>query len=136
MANVPPNDLQILREKGRTFCGSFKIPLSKLKLEEIPDNPRQFDPKNAAKLLERFHLEKCNRLEPEHYVSALVSKADLPQSLQPHSNPFEEPQHFDPPQPLPCIDGEHRLEAANRFLAGEDRWWVANLYSNGMRSRL
>lgn len=136
MTNVFSNDLQILRKKNRTFCESFKISLSKLKLEKILDNSRQFDSKNAAKLLKRFHLEKCNRLESKHYVFALVSKANLSQSLQPHSNSFEKSQHFDSSQSLLCIDDEHRLKVANRFLAEKDRWWIANLYFNDMRSRL
>ena len=127
----PSNELQILREKKQAFCGAFKIPLNKLKLEQTPENPRQIDAKNVTNILERFHLEKCNRLEPERYVSALISRAESPHNLRPHTDPFEEPQHFNPPQALLCLDGEHRLEAANRFLAGEDRWWVANLYFDG-----
>ncbi len=134
MNNISPDGLKILREKSRKFCGSFKIPLSKLKFEDVPDNPRQFDPRNAARLLENFGPEHCNRLEPDHYEPALISRADLPQGLQYNRNPFEEPRRFDPPHQLTCIDGEHRLKAADQFLAGEDRWWVANLYSDGMRS--
>ncbi|KAL9132046.1 MAG: hypothetical protein Q9217_000174 [Psora testacea] len=130
MENISPDDLQILQEKSRTFCGSFKIPLSKLKFEDIPDKPRQLDWKNVANLVRKFGLEDCKRLEPEHYVSALVSRADLPQGLRADDKLFQEPQHFDPQQPLICIDGEHRLEAADQFLAGEERWWVANLYSD------
>lgn len=136
MTNVLSNDLQILRKKSRTFCESFKISLSKLKLKKILNNSRQFDSKNAAKLLKRFHLKKCNRLEPEHYVFALVSKANLLQSLQSHSNLFEKSQHFDSSQSLLCIDDEHHLKVANRFLVEKDRWWIANLYFNDMRSRL
>lgn len=128
----PSNELQILREKKQAFCGAFKIPLNKLRLEQTPDNPRQIDVKNVANILERFRLEKCNRLEPERYVSALISRAESPHGLRPHTDPFEEPQHFDAPQALLCMDGEHRLEAANRFLAREDRWWVANLYFDGI----
>ena len=132
MENISSDDLQILREKSRTFCGSFKVPLSKLKLEDIPDNPRQLDPKNVANLLQKFSLEDCNRLDPEHYVSALVSRADLPQGLQSDNNSFKEPQHFDPQHSLVCIHGKHRLEAARQFLAGDERWWVTDLYSEGV----
>ena len=132
MENISPNDLQILQEKSRTFCGSFKIPLSKLKLEDIPDNPRQLDPKNVANLLEKFNLEDCNRLDPENYVSALVSRADLPQALQPDNKFFKKSQHFDPQHSLVCIHGKHCLEATQQFLAGDERWWVSDLYSDGV----
>ena len=131
METVSTDELQILREKSRTFCGTFKIPLSKLEPEDIPVNPRQPDQRNVANLVERFGLEDCKQLKRDHYVPALISSADLPPGGQ-HSL-FEEPQFFDPPRPLICLDGTHRLEAAGQFLAGDDRWWVADLYSDGMR---
>jgi len=132
MKNIFSNNLQILQKKSWTFCRSFKIPLSKLKLEDIPDNPRQLDSKNVANLLKKFNLKDCNRLNPENYVSALVSRADLPQALQPDNKFFKEPQHFDPQHSLVCIHEKHRLEAAQQFLAGDKQWWVLNLYSDGV----
>jgi hypothetical protein len=132
MENHSTDNLQIFLEKSRTFCGSFKIPLDKLKPEKIPDNPRQFDPKNKAELVRKFNLVNCQKLDPEHYVPALISRADLPQSVRPNRNLFDEPEQFNPPRELIYIDGQHRLEAAKEFLAGEDRWWVANLFADGM----
>jgi hypothetical protein len=130
MEHISDSDIRILQEKSRTFCGSFKIPLKKLRLENIPDNPRQTDEKIIARLEKRFDLGHCDRLKSESYVTALISKADLPQGIR--HDPFEEPQHFDPPQPLICIEGEHRLKAADKFLVGKERWWVANLYFDGI----
>jgi hypothetical protein len=131
MGDVSDSDLQILREKSRTFLGAFKIPLSKLRLEDIPQNPRQRDDKNVSNLIETFDLARCKKLQSEqNYVSALISRTDLPQGNR--YNAFDEPQYFDPPQPLICLEGEHRLKAADKFLAGEERWWVANLYSDGI----
>lgn len=118
--------MQLLREKSRTYCGLFKILLSKVKLEDIPENQRQFGSRDAARLQKSFDLTWCIKIEPDHYVFALMFRANLPRGLQKYGNPFEEPQHFDPPQLLTCIDGEHRLEAIDQFLAGKDRWWVAS----------
>ena len=54
MNNLSSNDLQIFREKSRTFCGSVKIPLDKICHEELPYNPRQFNEKNVTTLLGFF----------------------------------------------------------------------------------
>ncbi len=54
METLSTKDLQIFREKSRTFCGSFRIPLNKLKHEKLPNNLRQLNGKNVARLLEVF----------------------------------------------------------------------------------
>jgi len=59
METLSTKDLQIFREKSRTFCGSFRIPLNKLEHEKLPNNPRQLDGKNVARLLEVFQAEDC-----------------------------------------------------------------------------
>ena len=128
MENISAKDLQILREKSRTFCGAFRIPLDKLQPEDLPKNPRQRDSKNIARLLNIFHKETCQRREPEHHVPALVSRSSLPQKS--NGGTFGEPPLFVPEAPLRILHGAHRLEAARSFLQGGDRWWVADLYSD------
>jgi hypothetical protein len=39
MEGLSATDLQIFREKSRAFIGSVKIPLDKLRHEELLDNP-------------------------------------------------------------------------------------------------
>jgi len=130
MENLSSNDLQIFREKSRTFCGSVKIPLDKICHEELPNNPRQFNKKDVTTLLDFFRSEDCLRLDPEHYVPALISRSAVPRGLHPGG----EPPRFNPEHPVVCLHGRHRLEAARKFFTGdENRWWVVDLYSRGER---
>ncbi|KAL2047106.1 hypothetical protein N7G274_001125 [Stereocaulon virgatum] len=129
MDNLSSNDLQIFREKSRTFCGSVKIPLDKICHEELPNNPRQFNEKNVTTLLDFFRSEGCLRLDPEHYVPALISRSAVPRGLHPGG----EPPRFNPEHPVVCLHGRHRLEAARKFFTGhENRWWVVDLYSRDL----
>jgi Protein of unknown function (DUF3723) len=129
MDSLSAKDLQIFREKARSFCGSVKIPLDKLQHEELPDNPRQLDEKNVARLLDVFHKEECQRREPDNHVPALISRSTLPEI--PVRADGDLPL-FNPDQPLIYLDGSHRLKAAGKFFTGNDRWWVVDLYSDGM----
>ncbi len=132
MDHLSADDLQIFREKSRTFCGSVKIPLDKIRHEELPNNPRQLNKKNVTTLLNLFRLEGCLRLDPEHHVPALISRSVVPQGLHPGA----EPPRFNPEHPVVCLHGRHRVEAARKLLTGnEDRWWVVDLYSEGGRAR-
>lgn len=134
MESLSTKDLQVFREKSRTFCGSFQIPLDKLQAEELPDNLRQRNDKDIARLLNEFSAED-QRLEPENHVLALVSRSALPQLSRPSGNIFEESQWFIPESTLQVLRGGHLLEAARKFFKGSNRWWVANLYSEGRKVR-
>lgn len=137
MENISAKDLQIFREKSRTFCGTFRIPLDKLQPEKLPENPRQRDGKNVARLLDVFRREECQRRGPENHVLALVSQSVVPQ-VRSHDKVGVEGELplFVPETPLQILYGKHRLEAARRFLKGNDRWWVADLHSDGTKAPL
>ncbi len=138
METLSAKGLQIFREKSRTFCGSFRISLDKLEYEKLPNNPRQLDEKNVARLLNVFRAEDCQPREPENHVPTLVSRSALPQDSRSGGvgGVFEEPQWFLPKSPLRVLHGRHRLEAARKFLQGADRWWVVDLYSDGAKVSL
>jgi Protein of unknown function (DUF3723) len=129
MEGLSARDLKNFREKSRAFCGTFKVPLEKLQYEDPPENPRQFDGKNAARLLDVFHMQGCHPRESDNHVPALISRSAVPEG--PLSLDGDLPL-FNPDRPLIYLHGRHRLEAAHRFLTGNDRWWVVDLYSNGM----
>jgi len=136
METLSTDELQLFREKSRTFCGSVKVPIDKLQHESIPTNPRQFDNNNVARLLKVFEDEKCLRLEPDHYISALISRDALPQVLRfDNIGDFilQKPRFFEPKHPLTYLHGRHRLEAAKKYLAANDKWWVVNLYADGKK---
>ena len=132
-------DLFVFREKSRTFCGSVKVCLDKLQPEPPPLNRRQLDEKNILALVRRFGSEGCLRHDPDFYVPALISRQSLPSDVSPRNNgssffPQEngEPPDFHPAEPLVYLQGRHRLEAARRFWDRTERWWIVNLYSDGM----
>ena len=113
MENISAKDLQIFREKSRTFCGTFRIPPDKLQPEKLPKTPRQRDGKNVARLLDVFRREECQRRGPENKVLTLVSQSVAPQ-VGSHGGvgAKEEPPLFVPETPLQILYGAHRLEAA------------------------
>jgi hypothetical protein len=133
MESLSAKDFQIFREKARAFCGTVKIPIDKLQHEELPDNPRQFDEENVARLLDVFHKEGCYRRESDNHVPALISRSGLPEGL---IGADDDLQLFNPDRSLIYLHGRHRLEAGRRFLTGNDRWWVVDLYSDGELFRL
>lgn len=118
-------DLQVFREKSRAFCGSFKVPLDKLRAEDVPENPRQTDQSNIARLVDVFEKEGCWPLDPENHVEVLVSQQALEEEAPSKIGDFP---YFNPSSPLEYLSGHHRIEAARRFLTGRDRWWIADLY--------
>ena len=136
MEDLSAKDLQVFREKSRTFCGSFRVPLDKLEYEKLPSNPRQRDGKNVTRLLDVFRAEGCQPREPENHVPALISRSAMTRLGGASGKVFEEPQWFIPESPLQVLHGRHRLDAARKFLKGADRWWVVDLYSDGAKVSL
>ena len=122
---------QYLLEKNKAFCGAFRIALCKLDQEDVEANPRQLDRKNVQRLINVFALEGCFRLEPDNYVAALLPHSLLtrvPRISTVPANGDVMPPIFDPPEPLQCIHGKHRIEAAKEYFALEGKWWVVNVY--------
>ncbi len=134
MKSLSTKDLQIFREKSRMFCESFQIPLDKLQAEKLLENLRQRNDKDIARLLNEFSA-KNQRLEPENHMLALVSRFALPQLSRSSDNIFEESQWFISKSTLQVLRGEHLLKATRKFFKGSNRWWVANLYSEGRKVR-
>lgn len=116
MDYLSSNNLQIFREKSRTFCGSVKIPLNKICYKELPNNLRQFNEKNVTILLDFFCSEGYLRLDPEYYVPALILRSAVPQGLYLGG----ELLYFNPKRPVVCLYGRYRLEVARKFFADND----------------
>jgi hypothetical protein len=131
MEGLSATDLQIFREKSRAFIGSVKIPLDKLRNEELPDNPRQLDEKNVTRLLGIFQSPKggCQRRDSDNHVPVLIPRSALPSRPLGVDNDF---QLFNPDHPLTFLHGRHRIEAARKLFTGNNRWWIADLYSDGL----
>ena len=141
MENLSVADLQIFYEKSRAFCGSFKIPLNKLRYENPPKNPRQFDEKSVLALLNRFNSpESCLRHEADNHVPALIPRHMLPHSSDDPSSGLGtsviKPRLFEPPEPLIYLHGRHRLEAARRYFNKESENGGLSIFIPMVRSLL
>ncbi len=121
--------------QSRAFCGSIKCPIRRLRFESITIDPRQLDLKNVARILEIFNLEGCRRLELQNHVPALISQTVLHALLQgvPGGRLEDEvPSLVDPKHDLKCLHGRHRIEAAKKYLHPDDKWWIVDLYVDGI----
>lgn len=67
-------ELHRLNIRKKAFCGSYRISLRHLKPEDDSSTSRQLDSKNVARLIKIFELEECLRLEPTHYIPAIISR--------------------------------------------------------------
>lgn len=138
-----PTDLEsrMNAERSRTYRGRAKVSIHVLLFES--DNQmgsRPLDPKNVTRLLQIFQLEGCLRLEPEHHVPVLINIQVLNAVLgDARLQSGDLMTCKDPPKlninvPLLCLHGKHRLKAANEFLDPHDKWWVVDLYLDGLSS--
>ena len=114
----------LIQERQRAFLGSIRVPLHLLHHESLPDNPRHLDEKNVARLLKVYELEGCLRLDSEHHVPVLA-----PSGLQLPTNVCELP--LITTVRFQYLHGQHRLEAAKRFLSTPEKWWVVDVYAKG-----
>jgi hypothetical protein len=80
-------------------------------------------------LVNIFHEEGCHPREPDNHVPVLIPQSAVPDSLLRVSDDF---QLFNPDHALTYLEGRHRIEAGREFLTGNSRWWVVDLYSDGL----
>ena len=124
-------------ERTRCFRGTIKIDMEHLHF----DGPgfRDIDEPNVHRLTDIFEQQGCKRLEPDHHIPATVDDNLLETWLEDGQYsrddilsrdasrwPF---LRFCPNTTLQCLHGRHRLAAAERYLVGQDRWWVVDLYT-------
>lgn len=126
-------DVEIYHRKHEAFLGSIKCPLRRLRHESIDINPRQYDPKNVARLIEIFKKQECRRLELGHHVPALISQ-EVYNTLAMVLNQGAEPAFVEPMEDITYLRGRHRIEAARKYLHPDDMWWIVDLYADCERS--
>lgn len=132
-------DETVLQERTRAYRGSIACPLRNLRFENQYINPRQLDKKNIERILAIFELQGCLRLEPENSIPALIAPATLaaivqtlPEDRRNLQLAGKKPAILsDVPQDIVCLHGQHRVEAAKRFLGPGEKWWVVDLYASG-----
>lgn len=137
-------DEKLLQERARAFQGSIGYSLRSLRFESQQRKPRQVDMKNVDRILAIFELQGCLRLIPENHVPTLVSLTTLAAIVQrlPEGQTLLGPSGSKPailsdvPDDLLCLHGQHRVEAAKRFLPAREKWWIVDLYAKGTLARI
>lgn len=130
-------------ERQIYYKGMAKIKLGHLVFDNGDvKGGRCLDKRNVRRLVEVFRIEGCKPYEPEHRISALVSRQQLQEALdlsgiletdlrQQQSSPRE--LHFNTDRVLQCLYGKHRIEAAQIFHEdSRDKWWIIELYDDGL----
>ncbi|KAJ9621803.1 hypothetical protein H2204_011719 [Knufia peltigerae] len=126
---------ELSHERHAKYYGTAKIPLDALDL----DNGLDFniDKRNVERLINIFEHNHVQRLKPDNYVNALVSRYDLERCLQlSHLSMATLLEDVNLPVievaegvKFRLIHGQHRIRAARQFLDIEQgRWWSVELY--------
>ena len=137
-------DAGVRREQNTHYQGTVRVSLQHLVFDpDLLGRPKQqfLQSKNVERLRHIFATEGCHRLEPAHRIAALISRQEL-QILGEHSNLSQSALHSNAKSDLPMLTmpvgmrlrvlhGQHRLEAARRFLPSKDAWWAVDLYLDG-----
>jgi hypothetical protein len=129
-------------ERQSHYRGRAKLSIDKLQFSSEHEHVAgAVDPKNIERLVKIFASEGCLRHEPEHHVPILISETTLQTSLQ--FSELTQAQLLDirqSPRELRltgsntvlALHGRHRIDAAKRFLDPIDRWWVVDIYGDGL----
>jgi len=144
MIDDPELKQQTSSERSRAYLGRAKILIHKLVFEvDKFCEARPLDGKNVSRLHNIFELEGCSRLNPDNYVPTLINRKVLTGalgkggSLDVSLGGCEELSLLKVEEPLICLHERHRLAAATRyFFQPEQKWWIVNLYLDGMRADL
>ena len=143
-SGVDTRDAGVRREQNTSYQGTVRVSLQHLVFDpDLLGRPKQqfLHIKNVERLRHIFATEGCHRLEPAHRIAALISRQEL-QILERVSNLSQSALRSNAETDLPMLTmpagmrlrvlhGQHRLEAARRFLSSKDAWWAVDLYLDG-----
>jgi hypothetical protein len=117
------------------YYGIARVALDRIRFDETAPDARTVDPDAVTRLLLKFTDGRCDRLAPDHYMSATVSEEVLTRALNRGNISRASLQ-----SPEPCflrlegdeqvtgIRGIHRHKAAQQYFS-DDKWWVVKLYN-------
>lgn len=132
-------EIRLATERRLKYIGTAKVNIYHIQFD--PPLPRDLDPKNLDRLREVFRKNRCRRLDVDNHVPATVSRQDLadalrnanvPQQSLLTSEPHQSPQLGFTIGQLRALHGRHRVQAGAEVLPPTDRWWMVDLYLDGM----
>lgn len=126
--------MDIAQERHRQFRGLARVRLNNLEFTNVLDQAkhRPLSPRNVARLRHVFTLEGCQRYEEANFISGLIEVDD-----NDSATPLQPPDVsliplLEPRTPIRCLNGLHRIRAAQEYLDANDQWWIVKLYSEGL----
>ncbi|PVH95990.1 hypothetical protein DM02DRAFT_536228, partial [Periconia macrospinosa] len=136
------DSILLANNRSARFLGLARLKLNKLNFEQsVKTGHREVSEKTINKLINVFKFEGCRRYDEENYVDALIDQNILLQILstagldlqyfrhQSRASPAQEIQELNIGGNVDCLNGLHRIKAAQRFLDPNDQWWIVRLYS-------
>lgn len=128
-------------EKLMCYRGIARVSLHGLRFGHriVLDKHRGLSHKNVIRLEGIYRQVGCLRLQEENVINAVIDDDDLVVALSLHGMSLDDMRNLQWPQDAPalhlenvqCLSGMHRIEAARRFLNGNDKWWIVRLFSHG-----
>lgn len=120
---------QLNTEIASKFQGSAKISLECLRFD-----PEELDKKKIDHLVRVFKQRGCDRLNPIHFISGVISGNSLRESLEWSNLDAQMLRSPEPPilslppgRHIKCLQGKHRIEALKK-LTHLATWWTVRLY--------
>ena len=127
-----------MEEFSRCLVGIVRVDISSIAFQDVLE-AKKIDSTKIQNLIEDFRENGCNRDSPENQVPALVSTRELDymleiaqvtqEDLQRSLLEGEYPTLSIADNTIYCLDGRHRLRAAELFFNDrpEEKWWTIRL---------
>jgi Protein of unknown function (DUF3723) len=127
---------RISADKLAKYRGSARVSIEHL---EFPHPCRQIDTKVIKRLIRDFEGEGC--IKETNRIPAIIDDSTLyaglkklamsAESFKTVSNSAPPWLDLQPDMKVECLHGQHRILAAQQFLAASKRWWIVDFYSTG-----
>lgn len=114
-------------------AGIARISLDKLSFDDVlaGSKHRAISTRNVARLREIFAIEGCKRIDEPNYISAFATSEILASGLL-HTDETRNVPYIQVSEPLKCLNGLHRVRAAQEYLDVNDQWWTVKVLIEGM----
>lgn len=132
-------EARLSQDGSKYFLGRARINIDVLDFSR--SSAREIDPANVQRLVSHFRLVGCLRLDSRYHVPAIVDNTILRQALEEANASVDDLRSSDTSRwpfltfpagaRIDCLHGQHRVMAARVILPSNERWWIADLYSDG-----
>ncbi|EUC40671.1 hypothetical protein COCMIDRAFT_108213 [Bipolaris oryzae ATCC 44560] len=133
-------DITLAKHKANCFRGLIRARLDCLQFNHqlFLNKHREESPQNVRRLQKIFEKTGCLRLQEENIIDAVVEDDRLNAALHAIGLSNEALQKIRSPEDAPslylgelrCLNGLHRIRAADQYLNENDKWWVVRLFSS------